>query len=102
LATWPRSISFRRWQNGEEIASTPLLPTMEDSYGFPYFLIHRGDLHRVLLDKALEVGVVIRTGTYVSDIDEAQPAVTLASGEKCTADLIIGADGKYLAMKQKG
>jgi salicylate hydroxylase len=68
---------------------------MEDTYGYPYFLIHRGDLHRVLLNKALTVEVEIKTGSYVSDIDESQPSVTLASGEKCTADLIIGADGKY-------
>lgn len=68
---------------------------MEDTYGYPYFLIHRGDLHRTLLDKALMAGVIIKTSTYVSEINEARPSVTLASGETYTADLIIGADGKY-------
>jgi salicylate hydroxylase len=70
---------------------------MEDTYGFPYFLIHRGDLHRILLDKALSIGVVIKTSSYVTETDEAVPSVTLASGQKYTADVIIGADGKYLA-----
>jgi salicylate hydroxylase len=77
-----------------EIGSTPLLPAMEDQYGFPYFLIHRGDLHRVLLDRALAVGVEVRTNSFVKEVDEATPSVTLANGQKFTPDLIIGADGK--------
>ncbi len=84
-----------------EIASTPLLPAMEDNYGFPYFLIHRGDLHRVLLDRALEVGVMIITNSYVTKVDEVTPSITLASGEKFTADLIIGADGKSILLDNK-
>jgi salicylate hydroxylase len=74
---------------------------MEDNYGFPYFLIHRGDLHRVLLDRALSVGVVIRTSSYVTDIDETTPSVTLGSGEKFTADLVVGADGKTHGNKRR-
>lgn len=67
---------------------------MEETYGFPYFLIHRGDLHKVLLLKAQEVGVDIRTGSYVSTVDEDAPSVTLADGSVHVSDLIIGGDGE--------
>jgi salicylate hydroxylase len=66
---------------------------MQDTYGFPYFLIHRGDLHKVLLDKAREVGVVIRTNSLVSTVDQETPSITLEDGSTHRADLIIGADG---------
>lgn len=66
---------------------------MEDTYGFPYFLIHRGDLHKVLLVRARELGVNIRTTSIVSSVDEATPSVTLTDGSIHKADLIIGADG---------
>ncbi|KAI7968519.1 hypothetical protein EIK77_006538 [Talaromyces pinophilus] len=66
---------------------------MEETYGYPYFLIHRGDLHKVLLDRAYEVGTDIKVNSYVSDVDETGPSVTLTNGLKFTADLVIGADG---------
>ena len=66
---------------------------MEQTYGFPYFLIHRGDLHKVLLNKALDVGVQIRTNSFVSSVIESDPSITLADGSVHKADLIIGADG---------
>jgi salicylate hydroxylase len=67
---------------------------MQETYGDPYFLIHRGDLHKVLLNRALEVGVSIKTSSFVSEINEAEPSVVLRDGSKYTADLVIGADGR--------
>ena len=94
LATWPRKITLLRWQNGKEIGSTPLLPKMQDTYGFPYFLIHRGDLHKILLNKAYAVGVDIQTSSWVSNIEEDAPSITLSNGAIHRADVIIGSDGR--------
>jgi salicylate hydroxylase len=66
---------------------------MEQTYGCPYFLIHRGDLHKVLLNRALDVGVQILTNSFVSTVIESDPSITLADGSVHKADLIIGADG---------
>lgn len=95
LATWPKKITLKRWQNGSEIAATPLMPTMEETYGNPYFLIHRGDLHKVLLDKAVEVGADIKVNSFVTTVEENGPCVKLADGTIYEADLIVGADGKH-------
>lgn len=69
---------------------------MEETYGFPYFLIHRGDLHKVLLMKAQEVGVDILTSSFVSSVDEDACSITLGNGSVHMADVIVGADGKDL------
>lgn len=37
--------------------------------------------------------ITFRSGSRVTSIDPSTPSVTLASGEKITADVIIGADG---------
>lgn len=47
----------------------------------------------MLLNRALEVGVSIKTSSFVSEINEAEPSVVLRDGSKYTADLVIGADG---------
>jgi salicylate hydroxylase len=66
---------------------------MEENYSFPYFLIHRGDLHQILLQKALEIGVTIKINSFVSAVNDQEPSVTLADGTVYRADLVIGADG---------
>ena len=66
---------------------------MEENYGYPYFLIHRGDLHKILVDKALDVGARILTSCYVSKVNQEDNSITLEDGKHFKADLIIGADG---------
>lgn len=68
---------------------------MEETYGFPYFLIHRGDLHKILLDRARDLGIEIRTNAFVSTVKEEVPMIILGDGSTYTADLIIGADGEW-------
>jgi salicylate hydroxylase len=75
------------------IAEVSLGSDFERLYGAPYLVIHRADLHRVLLSRAYAGGVKIQLNTFVSVIDEAEPAVTLGDGQKLGADLVIGADG---------
>ncbi|KIW26457.1 uncharacterized protein PV07_09550 [Cladophialophora immunda] len=93
LSCWPRSIYLKRWKDGSVVVQTPLQPDIEQRYGEPYLLIHRADIHEVLLDRASKAGVKITLDTYVSIINEAEPSVIIGDGTKLTADLIIGADG---------
>ncbi|ORY72417.1 hypothetical protein BCR35DRAFT_326278 [Leucosporidium creatinivorum] len=60
----------------------------------PAFDAHRGDLHQVLLDYAVSVGVEVKQGINVSAYEEtATGASVIINGERHTADLVIGADG---------
>lgn len=66
---------------------------MDEVHGYPYFLIHRGDLHKVLLDRAYEVGAEIKVDAFVSEVNESASSVILKDGTVHRADLLIGADG---------
>jgi salicylate hydroxylase len=72
---------------------------MVEDHGFPYYHIHRGDYHAMLLRLARAApGVRIRLNAAVRDVQpdptvQGGPSVTLASGEVLHADVIIGADG---------
>ncbi|EFX02321.1 salicylate hydroxylase [Grosmannia clavigera kw1407] len=89
----PDSMTFRRWQNGDPIGYTRLVPDFPDAYGAPYLVIHRADFHSALCRLAEQHGVQILTDSRVVAYDEAAPAVTTADGRTFAADLVVGADG---------
>ncbi|KAM0543489.1 hypothetical protein ACHAPJ_012287 [Fusarium lateritium] len=89
----PESMTFRRWENGEAIGYTKLVPDFEVSYGAPYFVIHRADFHRALCRLADELGVKTITSSRVVEYDESVPSATTFDGRQYSADLIVAADG---------
>jgi salicylate hydroxylase len=91
---WPQHIHFRRYETGEVIGSTKLHPRMTDTYGYPYWLIHRADYQRLLYDAAIEAGAKIMLATPINFVDPEAPAVVLKDGRRFEADLIVGADGE--------
>ncbi|KAH7175414.1 hypothetical protein EDB81DRAFT_939572 [Dactylonectria macrodidyma] len=65
----------------------------QDIYGAPWLFVHRADYIRVLLDEASRLGVQIRLGCEVEEVDTQAPWLRLANDEIVTADVIIGCDG---------
>ena len=61
----------------------------------PLQIVGRGDLHRVLRDRAAEAGVRFEYGKRLSSATETADGVTaaFADGTTATADVLIGADG---------
>lgn len=93
VVVWPDSINLRRWQDGTLLSRTQLHPDMTETYGTPYWLIHRPDYHHLLHQAALENGCDIRVKSRVASVDENAPSVALTNGETIHADIIVGADG---------
>jgi salicylate hydroxylase len=89
----PADISFRRWKTGETIGYTKLVPNFRETFDAPYYVVHRAHFHDALYQRALELGVKVRTGARVVDYDFEAPSVTLEDGSKHFADLIIAAEG---------
>ena len=86
-------MTFRRWENGEPIGYTKLDSDFAETYGAPYFVIHRDDFHGALHSLATKLGVEVITGSRVTDYDEAIPSASTSDGRQYTADLIVAADG---------
>lgn len=68
---------------------------MRKKYGAPFVDMHRVDLQKCLYSKALELGVDVRLGARVSNVDCDAAEIYLESGEKVAGDLIVAADGLW-------
>jgi salicylate hydroxylase len=75
-----------------------------ERFGAPYWMVHRGDFHRVLLDavRAASPGT-IRTGVACAAFEQTQDGVTLllANGERVSGDVLLGADGVHSRVRQQ-
>jgi salicylate hydroxylase len=89
-------MSFRRWDNGEVIGYTKLVPDFRENFQAPYYVFHRTHFHSALHKRALELGVEVRVNSKVVDYDLEAPSVELENGQVLSADLIVAADGKLI------
>ncbi|HEV2677403.1 MAG TPA: 3-hydroxybenzoate 6-monooxygenase [Aliidongia sp.] len=89
---------------GEEITLVDLMEPFRRRFGNPYAVVHRGDLHGVLL-RACEAdpAIELRTGCDVVgyDQDGTGSVALLRSGERIRGRLVIGADGLKSAIRQQ-
>ncbi|KAK5995251.1 FAD-dependent monooxygenase OpS4 [Cladobotryum mycophilum] len=69
----------------------------ERLYGVP--LVHRQDYMNLLLEEAIRLGVDIKTGCDVQEVNLEATSITLANGQVYTADVIIGCDGVHSSIR---
>jgi len=81
-----------------ELLSNMSFPEAAAKYGSPFWDFHRANLHKCLLERAVELGAVVRCKTRVDTLEfgsGGETTVVLEGGERVTADLVLGADGIY-------
>ena len=94
--TLPEAGVMRDIFSSEEITRLPMGKSLERRYGHPYAVIHRGDLHQVLLDACrAQPTLQLRVATHVEGFEDCgdHVVVQLASGETLQGAALIGADG---------
>ncbi|KAI0124772.1 hypothetical protein BJ170DRAFT_726410 [Xylariales sp. AK1849] len=64
-------------------------------YGAPFWDLHRADLQAEMLRRAQSLGVDIRLGAEVVDIDLESVTITTKDISKVQGDLVLGADGLW-------
>ncbi|BGP55638.1 hypothetical protein JCM8202v2_003243 [Rhodotorula sphaerocarpa] len=84
--------SVRRYSDNEQINSTSFA-SLEKEYGAPTYVVHRADLHRALLDRALELGAKLQTNAHIEGVDFERTELKLRGQPALRHDLIIAADG---------
>ncbi len=106
----PTAIRLRSARSGREIAVMPIEGATRERHGAPYWVIHRADLQKALVDAvAAEPLIKLVLGTKVDDvaIEPASVRVRLVAGgaEKTTTDragtALIGADGLWSTLRAR-
>ncbi|SEJ48080.1 salicylate hydroxylase [Arthrobacter sp. yr096] len=95
IGVQPKHLVFRDAVTGEELTRQSLRGEFEERYGAPYVVIHRSDLHRVLLEGCEAAGVKLVNDVMVDNVEtlNGRGIVHTAAGVDYEADVVIGADG---------
>lgn len=88
--------------SGEEITHIALEGAFRRRFGNPYAVVHRGQLHKVLLDACKShSGVSLNTDSIVTgyEQDADSIAAVLANGTRRVGALLVGADGLWSVIR---
>ncbi|MGF0116750.1 FAD-dependent monooxygenase [Promicromonospora sp. Marseille-Q5078] len=99
----PARLVLRDAVNGQELAALDLQGDFLERYGSPYVVIHRTDLHAILLEACREAGVELSTGTRISSVVQHDRGTVAESddGRTFPADVTFGADGLRSALRDE-
>lgn len=103
VAFFPTGLGMNDVRTGEKVVRVPLGDMARATYGFPYGVIYRADLHQVFLDACkAQPNVNLRTGAKVESFDQSASAVTvtLSGGEKIDGQALVGADGMWSKIRE--
>lgn len=92
----PRACVMFDALTGAEVARIPGEETLRARFGAPYIVIHRVDLHGVLLDACkATTGIALESNITVTGYEQDGESVTVtaADGGKISGAALIGADG---------
>jgi salicylate hydroxylase len=98
----PDAKEIRLWNTGQTWKLFDLGAESVARYGAPYFMIHRADLHQVLIDAVrIAKGDAIRLNARATGFEDDGAGVTLhlSTGERATGDALIAADGVHSTIR---
>jgi 2-polyprenyl-6-methoxyphenol hydroxylase-like FAD-dependent oxidoreductase len=93
LGVTPRRLVMRDALDGGELTHLDLAETAR-RYGAPYVVIHRSDLHSILLRACRVAGVDLVTDAAVLDVEvAAHQAVAIGDRRRDAGSIVLAADG---------
>ena len=104
MAVYVDQLRFMDAMSAEEICHVDLRQPFRKRFGNPYAVVHRGDLHGVLLKACHDHPLIeLRVSSEVVSYDQDGSSVTarLASGDAVTGRLLIGADGLWSNIRKQ-
>ncbi|MSQ72291.1 MAG: salicylate 1-monooxygenase [Betaproteobacteria bacterium] len=90
----------REWDSGRITNILPLGKALEERYGEPDLMMHRGALHAALLSLVPESCLRLEKKLVGLDRRESMFTLRFADGSSATADAVIGADGIHSAVRE--
>lgn len=104
LATFPESVTLMDATQAEPIVCMPLGADFLERFKYPYGLMHRADLHKVLLTACQgHKGITLHTNSKITAFSDSKDRVnaTLSSGAEVSGQGLVGADGLWSLIRQK-
>jgi|SRR5579871_1829961 len=101
-ATIPKNILMLDALSGEEVTHIPTGANFRARFTHPYIIIHREDIHRVLIDACAAVpSIAMEGGASVASFEEGADGVRVAldDGRRVDGIALIGADGLRSAVR---
>lgn len=98
IASEPQGKEVRLWNSGQRWKLFDLGASSEAAYGYPYLMVHRGDLHQLLLRAVREADPdAVRTASRCTGFQQhaSYVDVVFADGHHERAAALIGADGVH-------
>jgi len=95
---------IRLWSTGQSWPLFDLGESAVERYGAPYWMVHRGDFHALLLEAVRSVcPEAVHLGAAAVGFEQDSGGVTLqlASGGQHRGDVLIGADGVHSYIRQQ-
>jgi salicylate hydroxylase len=99
----PLRKEIRHWRTGKTWTWYDLGANTDQRYGFPHVLLHRGDLHGMLVDAVRRLKPdAIHLARRCVDVrqTDAEAEVRFDSGETVRAAFVIGADGIHSKIRE--
>jgi 3-hydroxybenzoate 6-monooxygenase len=96
LAVFPKRLVLKDVYTAKELASLDLGDEFKAKYGFPYMVMHRSDLHRILVEAVQKNPLVeLVNDQIIQTVEETEDGLTVTNqrGETFTGKAVIGADG---------
>jgi salicylate hydroxylase len=103
IASVPTAKDMRLFNTGQAWRVQDLGATAQQRFGSPYWLVHRGDFHQVLVQALSERAPgSVHVGARVTDFQQGADGVTLLleGGGQVNGDVLIGADGVHSRVRQ--
>jgi 2-polyprenyl-6-methoxyphenol hydroxylase-like FAD-dependent oxidoreductase len=104
MAVYVDQLRLMDAMTAEEICHVDLGEAFRGRFGNPYAVVHRGDLHGVFLKACRDSDLIdLRVSSEVVGYDQDGSSVTarLASGDRVTGSLLIGADGLWSNVRKR-
>jgi 2-polyprenyl-6-methoxyphenol hydroxylase-like FAD-dependent oxidoreductase len=104
MAVYVDQLRLMDAMTAQEICHVDLGEAFRGRFGNPYAVVHRGDLHGVFLKACRDSDLIdLRVSSEVVSYDQVGSSVTarLASGDRITGSLLVGADGLWSNIRKQ-
>ena len=98
-ATTPKEFFYRRY-NGRILAHrSDYDAEIQGRYGSPIWCLHRANLQKAMVKRAVELGADLQLSSRVRSVDLEEAAVVLENGQIVKGDIVLAADGLWSSLR---